>query len=150
MKQFLPILFIAAISGCSTPSSVVTPYQQPEAQPITHVSQPINVITKEQVKKLTNENLAFCEKNMNTYLDNTTYAPNTSACDTEAKYRIIHKKLTRAELNKDMEYAQQVNDMNAQIDEQTESMKKAISACYDNPVICHVHETEKTLNDGGF
>ncbi|ELY9612951.1 hypothetical protein ACEF96_003240 [Salmonella enterica] len=148
MKRLLPLTFIVlAISGCSSPTSEVTPYQQPE---IKHTSQTVDLITKEQVKKLTNENLAFCEKNMNTYLDNKTYAPDTKACDAEVKFRIKHKKLTKAELNKDMDYAQQVNEMSAQIAEKAESIKKAINACYDNPVICHIHETESTLSEGGF
>lgn len=148
MKRILPLTFIIlVISACSSPASVVTLYQQPE---INSVSPSVDIITKEQVKNLTNENLAFCEKNMNTYLDNKTYAPDTSACDAEVKFRIKSKRLTKAELNKDMQYAQQVNEMNAQIGEQTESIKKAVNSCYDNPVICHIVETESRLNEGGL
>lgn len=148
MKRILPLTYIVlAISACSSPTPEATPYKQPEIKPVTPT---VDIITKEQVKNLTNENLAFCEKNMNTYLNNKTYAPDTSACDAEAKFRIKHKKLTKAELNKDMEYAQQVNEMNSQIDEQTESIIKAVNTCYDNPVICHIHETESTLNEGGL
>lgn len=148
MKRILPLTFIVlAISSCSSPTPEATQYQQSEIKPVTPT---VDIITKEQVKKLTNENLAFCEKNMNTYLNNKTYAPDTSVCDAEAKFRIKHKRLTKAELNKDMEYAQQVNEMNLQIDEQTESIKKAVNTCYDNPVICHIHETESTLNEGGL
>jgi len=148
MKRILPLIYIVlTISGCSSPASVVAPYQQPEIYSATPT---VDIITKEQVKNLTNENLALCEKNMNTYLNNKTYAPDTSACDAEVKFRIKNKRLTKAELNKDMQYAQQVNEMNAQIDEQTESIKKAVNSCYDNPVICHIHETESTLNEGGL
>lgn len=60
MKRILPLTFILlAISACSSPTPEATQYQQPEIKPVMPT---VDIITKEQVKKLTNENLAFCEK----------------------------------------------------------------------------------------
>ncbi|MBI0276283.1 hypothetical protein I6H07_10780 [Hafnia alvei] len=146
-RLLLAMLYVTAMSGCSSTAPEIAPYQQPVVQQAPPV---IKEITNEQVKNLTNEYLAFCEKNINTYLDKIEYAPNTKACDAEVDYRLKHKKLTKPELNKDMDYAQDINEMNAKIEQQSKSIDKAISACYDNPVVCRAHETDRTLDEGGL
>ncbi|HBX7755868.1 hypothetical protein AAHW25_10470 [Klebsiella pneumoniae] len=144
LLAFLPLMLTGCVNPVNqAPAYNPTPVVQPEEAPLV-------TITPDQVKKLTNEYLAYCNVTPYTFLGKEQLASDKEACDKETKYRLKHKKLTKAEEQKNESYAKEMDDFDQKLKEQGQKSLKALEACNENPIICRIHMTDKELDEGGM